>query len=368
MRRRNLAAALAMAGLDRSYADSRAELATESESAAEVFDDLVDANAPGILGAANDDGRRFDSQTLAMVARQLEHVMTETYDEPFPELRMAEGQVVPIDTSVPEGAESFVYYLYSAVGVAKFSSGYSSGAAPRVAITGARVTGRVEAMENAYAYTARDLRNAAFANLPLESNLAVAARRGHSQLLQDVGLWGREDIGIPGFVNHLNITITNAPNDGNGSSRLWADKTVDQIIRDVNLLINTVEEVSFGMRTVTDVLLPRAEMLRIKTTRLGAGDGGMTILKFIQEAHPAVTFGVLNELAASLSSGNLATDSALAYVKDKKLASLVVPMPFRQYPVQQQGLEYVIPCESSTGGIKLVEPLTVHRLDGIGDS
>lgn len=352
----------------RAYADAVAKLETDSQR--EIFARLVHADAATTLrldseqyaGLDEHAASRKDAQSLALVARQLEHVMTEVYEEEFPELLAAEGGVVSIDTSIPEGAETFTYYVYSAVGMARFSSAYSSRTSPRATIQGAKVSGNVENMEGSYGYTARDLRSAAFAGLPLESMLAVAERRAHAELLNKTALWGREDLGLPGLLNHPNMTITDAPNG------FWSGNTVDEILLDLATIVNTPRLISFGMRNTTDVFLPDAEHMRISQLRLGAGDGGMTVLDFAKKAHPGVNFKVLRELAASESDGNLTEDAAFACVNDRRLVSLVVPMPFRQHPVQQQGLEFIVMCESSTGGIRCPEPMILHRFDGIGDS
>ncbi len=363
MSRRALALTAASNALGVGHAHMQAIRGQLKPGTRATFDRLVLLGAAQIIAtapAANGDPRgRYDAQTLAISARQLEHVMSEVYEEEFPNLRMANGEIIPIDSSVPEGAETFTYYLYSAIGVARFSSAYSSKTSPRATITGARVSGNVENMEGSYGYTARDLRNAAFASLPLDSMLAVAERRSHMELLNKTGLWGREDLGLPGFLNHPNITHVSPPNGD------WETATVDEIIADVNLAIDTAELISFGMRQSNVLLLPRERMLLIKTRRLGAGDGGMTILKFLQEAHPGVSFEVLNELAPDNSDDNLDDMTAVAFTRDARLASLVVPMPYRQYPVQQSGLNFEVPTESSTGGVKMPEPMIVTRMGGI---
>lgn len=358
----------------RAYADAQSRLT--SKGARAIFallaaDPLMAAalrQDRGDLATPEPDAARQDSQTLAAFARQLEHVMTETYEEPFPDLGMASGQVIDIDSSVPEGAESFVYYVYSGASLARFSSAYSGGTAPTTTIQGARVTGNIESMENAYEYSFRDLRAAAFAGVPLDSMLAKYAKRGHEELLQEAGLWGREDLGLPGFVNHPNITVTQAAADGTASSREWADKTVDLILRDHRVLIDTPGQLSYGMRETTHVLYSREEMRLLSSLRMGAGDGGYTVLKFLRETYTGVEFGVMLELAASQSDGNLDANAALAYVKNREFLRLVAPMAFKQYPPERRDLKIRVMCESSTGGVICKEPLTVHRLDGVGDS
>lgn len=350
--------------------------------ARQIFDQLAKLPLSAELipanGAANGteyvkDGRgrvvgRTDSQTLAFFARELEFVYSEVEREEYADLPMANGDIIPVDTSLPDGAETFKYYLYGAVGVARFMNGYSSGSLPLVTIKGAAVPGNVETFANGYAYSTRDARNAQFTGMPLEAELAFAARRAHEELLQRVGLWGRADLGLPGLLNHPNIIRSTPGTSAGAGDDTWPNKTADEIIADVVTAIDTVDEVTFGKEKVNAVRMSRERYNLIRTYRMGAGDGTLTILKYLQEMYPDVTFGVLDELNASNSDGNLdaGTHSLFAYTAgNKRKASLVVPMMFRQYTVQQEGLMFKVPCESSTGGVKMKSPLMCNRMDGI---
>lgn len=311
---------------------------------------------------------KLDAQSLAYVARQLEYVYAKAYEEEFPELRMAAGDIIPIDRSVPDGAKTFIYYLYTGSGIAKFASGYGTELSI-VSVQGASVVGQVAEMENGYAYTRKDLRAAGMAGDNLDGRLSTHARRAHEELLNDTGMWGREDLGLPGFANHPNMNVVKSPANGTASSRHWADKDNDLILEDISTLIDTTNELTFGKRTVNRVEFTREITRLLKRRRLtdGSGDGYVTLWKFIQENHEGVTFGILNELSASLSKGNLTEDAALAFVGgNADLVSLVVPMDFTQNSPQESGNTIMIPCESSTGGVKMPEPLIVTRMDNVG--
>lgn len=341
----------------------RGSLETDSQRA--IFDQLAGTPFGREIAAGTE---RADSQTLSYAARQLEHVYAKAYEEEFADLRMANGEIVQIDSSVNEGARSFVYYLYSSAGVARFQSGYSTDL-PTVHSAGAQVHGNVEVMENAYEYSRQDLRSARMAGDNLDARLAKAARRAHDELLNKVGCWGREDIGLPGLFNHPNITVTKSPANGTGSSRNWADKTNDLILDDIATLIDTVDELTFGKRQVNKVLFSRAVANLLKRRRIadGAGDGFLTLWKFLEGHYGGVSFEVMNELGANNSDGNLSEDAAFGYVSgDIDLVSLVVPMAFVQHAVQEVDNKIKVPCESSTGGIKLPEPMICNRMDNVG--
>lgn len=345
-----------------------------------LLDQAIAAGVMRLPGMATGDART-DAQSLAYFTRQLEYVYTETENEEFPELRMANGEIIPIDTSVPEGAETFTYYVHSTTGLAEFQSAYSHGTEPQVSVKRAKVNGNVERMRNGYEWDVQDLQNAQFVGDSLDTELASAARRAHDQLLNDTGLYGREDIGLPGLLTHPNITVSDAADNGSGSTQ-WADKTPDQIIEDVNDLINTVEVVTFGVEKVNRVLMPRAQYLLIRSLRLGVGDGTLTVLDYLRDTYQqdGVAFEILNELGTEFSTldkrtqqtgvadrlNNGQQDAIFAYTAgNTRKAALVVPMPFRQYPVQTKGFLFSVPCESSTGGLRMPKPLSAHRKDGV---
>lgn len=314
-----------------------------------------------------------DAQLLNFFARQLEYVYTEIEREEFPDLRAANGEIVPIDRNVPAGAETFTYYVMSGAGVAAFQGSYSHGSAPRVTLKGARVQGKVQRMRNVYGWDIQDVENAQMAGVNLDSELAATARRAHEQLLNDTCFYGAPAQGLPGLFNHPNITVSDAPLNAGSTSTLWINKTPAEIIADVNEVLNGIQTLTLGVEVPNRMLIPRAQYLLISTTRLGAGDGFATILGYLQAAHPGVTFEICNELGTEFSTRNGADllnngqrDAIFAYTAgNPRKAALVRPKDFTQLPVQENGFDYDMHCESSTGGVKMPRPLMCHRMDGV---
>lgn len=323
---------------------------------------------------------RTDADAMIYSTRQLEHVMSEVYEEDFPDLVVANGEILPIDTSIHEGAKTWTYYLYSGTTVARFQAEFSDGTLPRVTRTGAEVTRHVRVEENSYAYKTSDLRHASMAKDNLDGALASLAKRGHDQLFHRTGLWGRPDIQIDGFLNHPNITISTAAQPFQGAD-------VDDIIETFRILIKTVPQLTKGLRHVTRVLLSRRVVDLLETRRLGPGDGAQTIMSYLEATfgrpkpgrkQPAIEFMILEELdwtvaqeeaeagVQNVDIDDTTGDCMIAYVhNDRKVARFMQPMPFKQHPVQFFNLEFQVPCESSHGGIRLPEPLTIHRVEGV---
>src|SRR5215467_13234664 len=61
-------------------------------------------------------GLRCDANETALFARQLEYIYTQTYDIEYPDLKAR--QLIPVDTRVPSGADSFTYTQYDKLGEA----------------------------------------------------------------------------------------------------------------------------------------------------------------------------------------------------------------------------------------------------------
>lgn len=309
-----------------------------------------------------DDFRR-DAQLAPFFARELEFIFSQTFDIVHPELKMANGEVLPIDTSIDTGAESYTYYQFDSVGIAQLINTYAAKDLPRANIRGAKFTANIESLGASYGWNIQDLRNARMVNRPLESSLAAGARRAHDQAWNTLGLFGDEAVALSGFLNHPNITISDAA-VGAGASTLWSLKTPDEIIADTNDAVNSPLDLTNGVESVDRVLMPLDQFTLISTTpRSGTSD--TTILEFLRRVHPGVTFGWLNELAAAKSGGELTQDALIAYKFDTNKANLVIPQPFEQFPVQQDGLEFVVATHSRIGGVKVPYPLSIHRKDGI---
>lgn len=309
--------------------------------------------------------RRFDSEAANYVTRQLEHVMQKVFEMEFPTKRMAMGEIIPIDRSIPEGAEFFTYYLFNSTGVARFTGGYSSGTMPMVSSTGAKVTARTEQLEIGYRFSTRDIRNAQMAGDRLEARLAKAARQAHVELKDLTGTYGDEARGLAGMVTHPNITVIDAPVGATTSNTLWADKINDEIINDFGLLLDGQSEATFGQEDPTHCQVPRGVANLLRRRVLGTGDGGRSLWTWIRETWQNVEFEVWDQLTAANSDGKLDSDSVVCYVKDIDKSALVDPMEFKQHPVQASGLEFVVPTESVTGGVRVTHPLSISRMRGV---
>lgn len=302
---------------------------------------------------------RCDANESVFFARQLEHIKAQTYDIKYPALSAL--ALFPIDTSAGPGAKTITYRQYDAVGMAKVIAAYSNDL-PRADIVAKEFTSNVRGIGTSYSYDVQEIRYASMTGTPLETRKAAAARKAHDQKINALAWSGDTEHGLPGFLTNANIPGYTVPADGTGTSKLWSTKTADLIIRDVNGIINQVRVQSKGVHTANEVWMPIAQYALISSMPRSTGSD-QTVLKFLQENNPGVTFKSVLELDNAMSSGTLDTMVAIENSSDNY--GLQIPMPFMQHSPQQKGLAFEVPCEARYGGVIFYYPLCACIADSI---
>lgn len=302
----------------------------------------------------------LDASESIFFERQVESVMTKTFDVKHPSLKARE--LIPFDDSDGEGCRSIVYYQYDGTGIARIVNGYAN-TISRVDVKGLQFTSPVRVFEDGYGYNYWEIKEAAKANLNLEQRRANTARRVMLELENRVAFNGDAETGLPGFLTNANIPSAAVVADGTGSATEWSTKTPELIVRDVGDLINDIKSVTLGVEAANTVLLPLTSYTYVNSTPYGSAMPGKTILGFLKEAYPEITkWDWLNELE---TAGTSSSKRMVAYNRSPDALVLKVPAEFRQLPVQVKGLEYEVPCTQKCGGTIVFYPLSANFMDGI---
>ena len=308
---------------------------------------------------------REDANETFFFARELEYIKSKSYDIEFPEMKAFKH--LPISTEAGEGAVSITYAQFEEVGVARIIESYADDL-PRADIRGKEYTQLVRSIGASYGYSVQEIRAAVYVGRSLTQRQANAARRANDQKVNRLAWFGDNLYNMLGIMNNPNIPNTLVPNDGIGASTLWINKTPDQILRDLNLITNSIPTVTKGVEMPNTVLLPVQQYTLIASTpRSSVSD--TTILEYFIQNNPFITtIDWVPELAGAGITppiGGLGTDIFIAYDKNPDKLTMEIPMPFTQYPPQERGLEFVVPCESRYGGIIIYYPLSLSIGEGI---
>ena len=304
----------------------------------------------------------IDQNAALFMTRELEALEAEIYR--FRERELVYRALIPVSNRDNPGAESITYRMYGAVGMAKVITDYSQDL-PRADVYGKSFTQAVRSLGLSVGYNHQEIRAAMMAGISLETEKAAAQRRGVREKEHQIAFHGDPTHGIVGFLDNPNIPTLAAPN-GAGGTPDWASKTPAEIMTDIRSMVSTVKNQSKGVHKPDTLLLPSIQYDIIAATpRSELSD--TTILDHI--LNNPKSFGLstveplYTELTGTFTSGT--EDGAVCYEKSRENIELRIPMELQTYPMQERGLELIVPGESRIGGVVVRYPLACLFFTGI---
>ena len=302
---------------------------------------------------------RFDAGETLYLARELESVEETLYEWEEGELKYR--ALVPVSNEDSPGAESITYRMITMIGMAKIIANYSDDIPRSDAIT-KEYTQSVKTIATSFGYNTQEVRAAALANKPLDRIKADSARRAVRQKENNICWTGDSAHGIIGFLNNPNVPVLAAGAGVGGTT--WVLKTPDEIINDVSLMVSEGREQSHGLHSGDTLVLPIPQHTRI-TTIPRATNSDTTIANFILNNK---AFGIkqiewLTELTTAFTGDT--EDGAILYEKNPRIITNRIPLEMVTHPVQEQGLEFIVPVEARAGGVVIRYPLACLFFTGI---
>lgn len=305
---------------------------------------------------------RDDAEALNF-AREVEHVYSVTYDTEFPELMMANGDIIPIDTSVPSGAQTYTYYSYTPIGMSRVMNTYASSSIPRVGLGAKKNSGEIVSIPNSYGWNIQDERAAAMPGqkYSLPTDLGEASKRATQQTINDLGWFGDTEHNVRGMLTHPNVTHTITPVGGTSGAQSLLLMDPDEILAVFADLINTPHILSNGVETVTHVAVASEVWADLNRPRSSTSDTSIT--KWLMDNYTGVTFApvpMLNTTQHDITGEFVGEALMVAYTKRAGRGELVISQQYEQRPPQAEGLETVVYTHARCGGYKQPYPISVH--------
>lgn len=316
----------------------------------------------GLLDAFETQGMRTDAGEVAFVAKDLEYVMSRTYDIEFPELKAL--QLIPINTEVDPGATEYSYGQWKTSGKAMFITDYAKDF-PTAEADLTRFAFLIQPIGVGYAYTIQDLRASAMRRLSMGKSLdqarAAAAALAHAQFVDQVAAFGDVKRGLTGFVNNTDIPTVSLT-FGSWNLLDTSDTSQGKIASDLTQLAMAPELATLGLYVADTLLLPLSMKPRLYQPTSTMVRQPL-ILNWLSNNDNIKNIVWWNRLDAANSGGAYVANEAIAmaYKKDPGCLYYVIPLQFTQHPPQQIGLTFHVPCESRTGGVCMPRPLSAAR-------
>lgn len=310
------------------------------------------------------DPKKFKSINMDAVgdlffANQLNVIQQRVYEYQYPQFRAFE--FIPVNYSDPDGAQFISTTQYQSVGRARIINSYADDL-PEASVIGMMLTSPVKSIGTSYRYSHDEIRAARFVGMDLPFHLAEAARRANDELVNNLAIVGDPETGLTGLLNNPAVPVVAIPDDGIGVSTEWTTKTPEQVLRDMNLVVNSIVANSNGVELPNTLLLPIEQYTYISSTpRSTASD--TTIREYFLMNNPFIS--VVSWMPQLSGAGVGGTDMMIAFERNSNKLEMRIPLAFTQYAPQERNLEFVIPCQSKFGGVSIYYPLSVAVGEGI---
>lgn len=207
----------------------------------------------------------------------------------------------------------------------------------------------------------------------IDELLDKGIRLNHDKTLDMNVYTGFPSIGTYGLVNHPDITIALSPM-GEEGSRKWADKTPEEILREVNQIMTETwaasEYDTNGM--ANHILLPPLLFTYLVQTpvAIGGTNGVVSILKYLLENNIGINQGVeLSILPCRwcVGTGEGGTDRMVAYVNDEDMVNFDMTVPLQRAMTQPsvEHFAYLTSYVAQFGVVKFHYLTPAKYYDGI---
>lgn len=272
--------------------------------------------------------------------RQLEYIVPEVLRKRLPPLNGM--RFFAVRTDVPVGPETYTFRMYEPVGVAKFISDYADDL-PSVDVAAKEETFNLKEIGASYKFSLEEIEAARYANVSLDLEKAMAARRAIEERHNQIIWYGDAAHGLHGVVNYPFI-----PREALAEPISGAATSADDVIETMNSFCNAIYGESNQTERPTRLLIPPNEYTYIANTPRSA-TSDTTILQFFLDNQPFITeVAPAHELFEAGPNGE---NLIVAFDPDPRVMKYVMPRPFTQQPAQERNLAMVINAHSRTGGM-----------------
>lgn len=307
-------------------------------------------------------GWRADDNFGVMFARDLENIRAGFYTVPIPEFKGR--RLLPMDYSVPAGAETDTYTWYNSTGKAEYTRDFTT-TPPRVDVFGGQVTHDLYHIWLSYAWNIQEMRAAAMAGKPLQTQKRDACREGMEALIDEGLLLGDTTGGarFKGLFTLANTATFTLPNGlGGGTTWTATHKTPRQILADMLAIPRQVYVDTNEIETIDTLVLPTVRYSYVNETLLGDGDNRTILQAFLASQSTVKSVESSPKLA---SNGAWSGMRGVGYRKSESVLKGIISLEVTQNAPQWVGLEAVTIAEARVGGVQCYRPKAVIYFDGV---
>lgn len=301
---------------------------------------------------------------LSFVVGQASYIEREVNRILYPDIQYP--NLIPVDTSAPEWAPSVTYFSQDMTGKAEWIDSFGQDI-PNADVKREKFKQVIYMAAIGYGYSLEEIGQAQLLGMSLQPEKAMAARRAYEEFVDNIAMAGDASVGFQGLRTHSAITPADVALNAGATSKLWVNKTPDEILADLNEPLSDTHAVSLTVELADTMLMGVARYNYIANRRLT--DTDKTILEYFRanNTYTSQTGQPLNlrTCRGLETSGAGATQRMITYRKSPDVLKLHIPMTHRFLPAFQKSPLYIeVPGIFRLGGLEIRRPGAVRFRDG----
>jgi len=305
-------------------------------------------------------------RALSFLLNQTMRIEREAYAVRYPDIQYP--QLVPVDTTGPAWVKGVTYFSSDIVGRAKWFAARGQDV-PHAEVLREKFETVIGMGAVGYDYDIEELAVAQMQGVDLRADKATAARRASEEFIDKVAITGDTTKNYLGLINQTSVTAGSVAATGTGSTTTWSTKTADNILADINAILTSQFNTTYGAEMANTLLIPYSRLLAISTMRIDTYNT-QTVLDWMgtnniytRTTGQALTIRGIWGLD---TAGSGATARMVAYRRSPDVLVMQMPMPFQFLPPWQQApLLFEVPGIMRISGVDVRRPQAMRYGDGI---
>lgn len=314
---------------------------------------------------------RTQDSALAYFVNQLENLDQRLYE---PLVSVSWGRDIKLRSGITMSQEStsFIQSQFAGNGSLQNTTGNmpwispETSAIPGVSVNGVKLTHPLRLLGREMSYSSVELERSQLTGQPIDVQKMSALNELYQMNTDQMVYIGSSDVGATGLLNDASVTASNVALGASGS-RLWSQKTPDEILADVNTLVTSVWTSSVYAMVPSKLLLPPVQFGYIASQKVSSA-GNVSILKFLVEN--CITKQIngqeldIQPVKWLTGRGSGSTDRMMAYTNDETRVRFPM-VPIRREMAYYLGIKFIAPYIWAFGEVEFVYPETAGYADGI---
>jgi hypothetical protein len=301
--------------------------------------------------------RRLDAGETGALARALLHLRAQSIDVIY--AKTGFRQVLPLLTSVPEGATTYSVPQYDMVGDAKLITNYADDL-PRVNASVLENTVSIKRYGTSYEYSIDDLARAAMAGNMLDSKRQKAAKDILERKHDTLAVFGDSVAGLGGFANNSSVDAVALASAGTWATKAAATEGYKIHADIVKLCQNIVDDTVGEFKADTLAMTPGMAFL-VRTSVMSTTDS-RTVIQALRDS--GLPIDILEWQRLGLADAGLDGPRVIAFQRDPNVVEYVAPGGgFTEESPQMQNLAFVVNCHGRSAGTCIYQPKAVSYMD-----